>query len=195
MLAMFYLLTLYLQLVRGYSALHTGLAYLPLVAGLGVAAGGLGPRLLGALPARAVIAAGMLLCAGALAWDAALLTPESGYFSVLFPALLASGFGSGLIFVGCTVIGMRGVAPRDAGVASGLLNTSVQLGGALGLAALAAIAGIVTRSQLPGHAVATALTDGYAAGLAGGAVCYAAGAAVAVLAIRARLSPAEAAAH
>src|SRR5512146_873952 len=57
MLAMFYLLTLYLQLVRGYSAIHTGLAYLPVVAGVSVAAGGLGPRLLAALPARAVIAA------------------------------------------------------------------------------------------------------------------------------------------
>lgn len=61
LLAMYYLLTLYLQLVRGYSALHTGLAYLPNVVGLGLAAGGLGPRLLAALPPRAVIAAGMLV--------------------------------------------------------------------------------------------------------------------------------------
>src|SRR5205807_7981786 len=75
MLAMFYLLTLYMQVVRGYSAVHTGLAYLPFVAGVGVASGGLGPRLVGALPARVVIAAGMLLCAGGLAWYAAMLTP------------------------------------------------------------------------------------------------------------------------
>src|SRR6516162_10143969 len=61
MLAMYYLLTLYMQLVRGYSALHTGLAYLPNVAGLGMAAAGLGPRLFAALPARAVVAAGMLI--------------------------------------------------------------------------------------------------------------------------------------
>jgi len=195
MLAMFYLLTLYLQVVRGYSALHTGLAYLPLVVGVGVSAGGLGPRLLGVLPARAVIAAGMLLCAGSLAWYAALLTPASGYFSVLLPALLVTGIGTGLTFVGCTVTGMRGVEPRDSGAAAGLLNTSLQLGNALGVAALAAIATVVTRSQLPGHTVAAALTDGYAAGLLAGAVCYAAGAAVAVLAIRARLSPAEAAGH
>ena len=134
----------------------------------------------------------MLLCAGSLAWYAALLTPESGYFSVLFPALLITGIGTGLTFVGCTVTGMRGVESRDSGAAAGLLNTSLQLGNALGVAALAAIATVVTRSQLPGHTVAAALTDGYAAGLLAGAACYAAGAVVAVLAIRARLSPAEA---
>src|ERR1700751_2273530 len=66
MLAMFYLLTLYMQVVRDYSAVHTGLAYLPFVAGIGVASGGLGPRLLAALPARIVIATGMLLCAAGL---------------------------------------------------------------------------------------------------------------------------------
>ena len=64
MLAMYYLLTLYMQIVRGYSALHTGLSYLPNVVGLGIAAGGLGPRLFAALPARAVIAAGMLISRG-----------------------------------------------------------------------------------------------------------------------------------
>ena len=85
MLAMFYLLTLYMQVVRGYSAVHTGLAYLPFVAGVGVASGGLGPRLLGAIPARIVIAAGMLLCAGGLAW---------------YVAMLAGGTGTGLTFVG-----------------------------------------------------------------------------------------------
>src|SRR5205823_5406808 len=74
MLAMFYLLTLYMQVVPGYSALHTGLAYLPYVAGVGLASGGLGPRMLGALPARAVIAAGMILGAAGLGWYAAMLT-------------------------------------------------------------------------------------------------------------------------
>ena len=69
MLAMYYLLTLYMQIVRGYSALHTGLSYLPNVVGLGIAAGGLGPRLFAALPARAVIAAGMLISAGGLAME------------------------------------------------------------------------------------------------------------------------------
>jgi len=185
MLAMFYLLTLYMQVVRGYSAVHTGLAYLPFVAGVGVASGGLGPRLLGAVPARIVIAAGMLLCAGGLAWYVAMLTPTSDYFVVMLPAMLAGGTGTGLTFVGCTTTGMLGVAPRDSGVAAGLLNTSVQVGSALGLGALAAIASTVTRSRLPGDAVAAALTDGYVAGLLAGAVLFAVGALVAVCTIRA----------
>ena len=180
MLAMFYLLTLYMQVVRGYSAVHTGLAYLPFVAGVGVASGGLGPRLLGAVPARIVIAAGMLLCAGGLAWYVAMLTPTSDYFVVMLPAMLAGGTGTGLTFVGCTTTGMLGVAPRDSGVAAGLLNTSVQVGSALGLGALAAIASTVTRSRLPGDAVAAALTDGYVAGLLAGAVLFAVGALVAL---------------
>jgi hypothetical protein len=193
MLAMFYLLTLYLQLVRGYSAIHTGLAYLPVVAGVSVAAGGLGPRLLAALPARAVIATGMLLFASGLAWYAAALTPTSGYFAVMVPAMLANGAGAGLTFVGCTATGMHGVAPGDSGVAAGLLSTSLQTGNALGLAALAAIASIVTRHRLPGHTMATALTAGYVAGLLAGAIIVAAGALVALLTINARLSAAEAA--
>ena len=195
MLAMYYLLTLYMQLVRGYSALHTGLAYLPNVVGLGIAAGGLGPRLLAALPARAVVAAGMLISACGLAWYAAMLTPTSNYYAVLLPAMLASGIGAGLTFVGCTSLGMRGVAPRNSGVAAGLLNTSVQCGAALGLGALAAIASAVTRSQQAGHAPALALTNGYVAGLLAGAVIYAVGAIVAAITINARLSPAEPAGH
>lgn len=64
------------------------------------------------------------------------------------PGLLAIGTGTGLTFVGCTATGMRGVEPRESGIAAGLLNTSVECGGALGLAALTAIASAVTRSQL-----------------------------------------------
>jgi EmrB/QacA subfamily drug resistance transporter len=195
MLAMFYLLTLYMQVVRGYSAIHTGLAYLPYVAGVGLASGGAGPRLLGALPARVVIAAGMILCAGGLAWYVVALTPTSNYYAVMLPAMLAGGVGTGLTFVGCTVIGMRAVAPQDTGIAAGLLNTSLQTGSALGLGALAAIASIVTRSHLPGHTTAVALTDGYVAGLLAGSIVFAAGALVAVLTISARVTASEAAGH
>ena len=109
--------------------------------------------------------------------------------------MLATGIGAGLTFVGCTSLGMRGVAPRDSGVAAGLLNTSVQCGAALGLGALAAIASAVTRSQQAGHGHAVALTNGYAAGLLAGAVIYAAGAIVAALTIDARLRPADLAEH
>jgi hypothetical protein len=109
--------------------------------------------------------------------------------------MLASGIGAGLTFVGCTSLGIRGVALRDSGVAAGLLNTSVQCGAALGLGALAAIASAVTKSQQAGHPHAVALTNGYVAGLLAGAAIYAVGAIVAALAINARLGPDELAAH
>ena len=163
------------------------------MAGVAVASGGLGPRLLAVLPARAVIAAGMILCAGGLAWYVVALTPMSNYYAVLLPAMLIGGAGTGLTFVGCTVTGMRGVAPGDSGIAAGLLNASVQAGGALGLAGLAAIASIVTRNHLPGHSMAAALTDGYVAGLLAGCIIFAAGALVALITLNARVSPAGAA--
>ena len=194
MLAMFYLLTLYMQVVRGYSALHTGLSYLPYVVGTGLAVG-VAPRLLAALPARAVVAAGMTISAAALAWYAALLTPTSDYWAILLPAMLAGGVGTGLTFVGCTALGTRAVAPRDSGVAAGLLNTCIQCGAALGLGALAAIASAVTRNQSPDLTHATALTNGYTAGLLAGAAIYAAGAVVAALAINARLTTDELGPH
>lgn len=185
----------YLQVVRDYSAMQTGLAYLPFVVGVGLAAGGFGPRLLGVLPARAVIAAGMTSSAGGLAWYVVALTPTSSYLSVMLPAMLVGGVGTGLTFVGCTVVGMRSVAARDSGIAAGLLNTSLQSGSALGLGALAAVASIVTSNRLPGQTMAVALTDGYVAGLLAGAGIFAAGALVAGLAINARVSAPEAASH
>jgi hypothetical protein len=138
----------------------------------------------------------MALAAGGLAWAAALLDPASSYWSVLVPSMLAVGVGTGLTFVGCTVTGMRGVAPRESGVAAGLLNTSTQCGGALGLAALAALASATTRDRLAsGHSPASALTSGYATGLLAGAVIYAIAAAVAAVAIDAKLTPEEASGH
>ena len=133
----------------------------------------------------------MLLCAAGLVWYVALLTPASNYFAVMFPAMLAGGTGTGLTFVGCTVTGMRGVDPRDTGIAAGLLNASVQTGSALGLGALAAIASIVTRSHLAGHPVAAARTDGYLAGLLVGAILFAAGAIVALCTVNAQITAAE----
>lgn len=109
--------------------------------------------------------------------------------------MLAGGIGTGLTFVGCTVTGMRAVAPQDTGIAAGLLNTSVQTGSALGLAALAAIASNATRNHLPGHTPATALTNGYIAGLLAAAIIFAAGSLVAMFTINARVRAAEATGH
>ena len=195
MLAMFYLLTLYMQFVRGYSALHTGLAYLPFVIGLGVAAGGLGPRLYAKLPARAVIAAGMFIFAGGLGWCAAMLSPTSDYFVVIAPALVVAGFGGGLTLVGATAVGLHGVVDHESGAAAGVFNASIQVGAAVGLSALASIAAIVTRGQLQGHTVATALTNGYVAGLTAGAAIFALGAVVALVCINVSISAEEISGH
>jgi EmrB/QacA subfamily drug resistance transporter len=195
MLAMFYLLTLYMQIVRGYSALHTGLAYLPFVVGVGIAAGGLGPRLLARLPARGVIAAGLIVFAGGLVWSGTQLTPASGYFVAILPGLLAGGVGGGLTFVATTAVGVHGVAPADSGAAAGLLNTGTQVGAALGLSGLASVAAIVTRSRLPGHSLAAALTEGYSTGLFAGAALFAIGAVVALVAINARIEAGQLSGH
>jgi EmrB/QacA subfamily drug resistance transporter len=195
MLAMFYLLTLYMQFVRGYSALHTGLAYLPFVIGLGVAAGGLGPRLYAKLPARAVIAAGMFIFACGLGWCATMLSPTSDYFAVMLPPLVVAGFGGGLTFVGATAVGLHGVADHESGAAAGVFNASIQVGAAVGLSALASIAAIVTRGQLHSHTVAATLTNGYVAGLTAGAAIFALGAVVALVCINASISAEEISGH
>jgi MFS family permease len=190
MLALFYFLTLYMQIVKGYSAMTTGLAYLPFVFGIGIAAGGAGPKLLAKLPARTVIVGGLLLAAGSMGWLGA-LTPGSGYWAVLAPAMFIGGLGSGLVFVTATVVGMHGVEPRDTGIAAGLVNTSQQIGGALGLATLAAVAASVTRGEPHGTAFGAALTDGYTTGFLIGGAIYLAALVVAALTIRVRASEAE----
>jgi len=191
MQAMFYLLTLYMQIVRGYSPLHAGLNYLPFVVGIGISSGGLGPRLLAKLPALIVIGAGLILFAGGVAWCASQLAPTSAYAVAILPTLLAGGLGTGLVYVGSTAVGMHGVAPHESGIAAGLLNTGIQVGAALGLSALASVASTVTRSHLSGHAVAGALTGGYVAGLVAAVAIFALGAVVALATIRARITPDE----
>lgn len=195
MLAMFYLLTLYMQLVRGYSPMHTGLAYLPFVVGIGASAGGVGPKLLDKLPASAVIGAGLILYAGALTWCACTLSPTSDYVVAILPTLLVGSFGTGLVFVASTAVGVHGVAPQQSGSAAGLLNAGTQVGASVGLSALAAIAAIVTRSHLRGHRAATALSDGYIAGLLAGAAIFVIGAVVALLTINVRVSAEELPGH
>jgi EmrB/QacA subfamily drug resistance transporter len=191
MLAMFYLLTLYMQIVRRYSPIHTGFAYLPFVVGLGIAVGGIGPKLYDKLPARAVIGAGLLIYGAGLAWCVATLAPTSDYFVAILPTLAVGGFGAGLVFLGATAVAVHGVAPRQSGSAASLQNAGVQVGASIGLSALAATASIVTKNHLAAHTPATALTDGYVAGLLVGAAIFALGALVALLTINIRVSTEE----
>jgi EmrB/QacA subfamily drug resistance transporter len=169
MLATFYFLTLYMQVIKQYAPMLTGLTYLPFALAIGVGSGALGPKLLARMPIRAVTVTGMLLAAGGTAWFA-LLEPGQNPWLVLIPAQAVAGVGLGLGFVTVTLGGVRGVAPQDTGIASGLVNTSQQIGGAVGLAALAALATHITASLTT--PAPDALTSGYTTSLLGAAALY-----------------------
>ena len=179
--AMFFFNTLYLQRVLGYSALEGGLAFLPFTAGIIIGAG-LSQRLLPALGAREVPLIGLTLAvAGMLLFLR--LTPDGTYLTDFLPGLMLTSIGMGLTFVPITLIATSGIPDGDAGLASGIFNTSQQVGGALGLAVLSTIAtsrttGVIEDlGQEPGAAdTASALVDGFQRAWIGSAVLLAAGA-------------------
>ncbi|AVT32931.1 MFS transporter [Plantactinospora sp. BC1] len=167
-LATFYFLTLYMQTIKQYSPMITGLAYLPFAIGVGIGSGLIGPALQARTSTRNILAIGMAVAAAAMGWFS-LLTPDQNAVLVLLPAQLLGGIGLGIGFVAATIGGVHGVAPQDSGIASGLVNTSQQIGGAVGLAVLASIA---TTNQPPGTPLPEALTGGYTAGMLGAGAFY-----------------------
>jgi EmrB/QacA subfamily drug resistance transporter len=164
--AMFFFNTLYLQRVLGYKPLEAGLAFLPFTAGIMVSAGlasAFAPR----VGVRLVAAIGMILTTGGLL----LLTqlPVDGtYVADVLPAILLSSLGMGAVFMPLTLIATTGLKNEDQGLASGLFNTSQQIGGALGLAVLSTIA--ASKSASAGGTQANALVVGFHWAFAGGAV-------------------------
>jgi EmrB/QacA subfamily drug resistance transporter len=154
--SMFFLLTLYLQQVLHYSAIQTGVAFITITLAI-VVFSNVAQTLVTRLGARGVLTAGLLLAAAALALFARL--PVHGhYFWDVFPALLLGGIGMALSFVPMTIAGLTGVERADAGVASGLINTSRQIGGAVGLAAVSTIAATYTSQYASSHAGTTTLS-------------------------------------
>ena len=138
----FFVLTLYTQNVLGYSALQSGVAFVGF-AGTVVVVSNLAQVIVGRLGVRATLTAGLLISAVSIALVARL--PLGGhYFWDLFPAFVLGGAGMALSFVPVTIGGLAGVSGADAGVASGLINTSRQIGGAIGIAATTAIAAAAT---------------------------------------------------
>ena len=136
--AMFFFISLYMQQVLGYDALKTGFAYLPLALNIIVSAG-VASQLVTRIGFKPTLVAGMLLIAVGLVWFAQ-VSPTGGYVSdLLFPSLVVA-WGLGLAFVPVTIAAVTGTRPDEAGLASGLINTAQQVGGALGLAILAAVA-------------------------------------------------------
>jgi EmrB/QacA subfamily drug resistance transporter len=191
--SMFFLITLYLQQVLGYSALDTGFAYLPLAVCIVLAAGG-ASVLVTRIGFKPVLITGMLLIAAALAWFTQISAHGDFVTDVLGPSLLA-GVGLGFAFVSVTIAAVTGITPDEAGLASGLINTSQQIGGALGLAILASIANSTTVDQIKtGVHPAAALTAGFQDAFVVGAGFAVTGAILAAVLISSRDSREQAAA-
>jgi EmrB/QacA subfamily drug resistance transporter len=167
--SMFFLITLYLQEVLGDSALRAGLSYLPLAIAIVLSAGVAG-QLVNRVGFKNVLIAGMLFVTVALLWFTQVSASGSYAGDVLGPSILA-GIGLGFAFVPVTIAAVSGVASAEAGLASGLINTTQQIGGALGLAILASVANSATSRSLASgtHTRAVALTHGFSLAFAVGA--------------------------
>jgi EmrB/QacA subfamily drug resistance transporter len=149
--AQFFLITLYLQEVLRYSAIETGVAFIAITVTI-VAFSNVGQMLTTRLGARPVLTTGLLLTAAGGALYAQM--PANGaYFWDVFPGLVLSGIGLAFSFVPVMIAGLTGVQPNDAGVASGLINTSRQIGGSVGLAAVTTIAATASTDYAHSHAV------------------------------------------
>jgi MFS family permease len=161
MFGLFFLGSLYLQRVLGYDALQIGLAFLPTTIVMAALSLKYSERLITRFGARSTLIPGLVLIAVGMALMS--LSPVHGdYLRHVLPAMLLIGSGIGVSFPALMGLAMSGATQQDAGLASGLVNTTVQVGGALGLAVLATLAGTRTGGLLhSGHSVASALTAGY----------------------------------
>jgi predicted MFS family arabinose efflux permease len=189
--AMFFFATLYVQGILGFSPLEAGLAFLPVTGGI-VLGSGTAQFLVAKIGARANTLIGMLLAAGGLFLLAGV--PVDGtYVSDLLPGLLLMSFGMGNFFVPITLIATTGVGADDAGLASGLFNTSQQVGGALGLAVLSTLAANRTTDVIQsfGHAAtahdkAFAAVEGFQVAFTAAAILVVFGAIVLAVLLRSR---------
>jgi hypothetical protein len=177
-----FFLTLYLQQILGFSAIQAGLGSLPLALTV-IAAAQLATRLIGPFGAKRLAAGGLVLAAAALLLLGR-IHPDGSYAADALGPVLLQGLGMGLVFMPVMVSAMAGVPAGDQGLVSGILQTTQQVGVALGMAALTTVATATTQGLLapPSRpAMEAALTGGYAAGIRGAALLALAGAAVAVL--------------
>ena len=181
--AMFLMLTLYMQQVLHYSAMKTGVAYLA-VAGTAIFWSALAAQLVTRVGVKPVLVAGMTaLSAGLLYFTQ--VSVSGSYVADLLPGFLLVAVGLGFSFVPISIAALAGVHPSEAGLASGLINTSQQIGGALGIAALSAIATSTTADRIgSGSAASAALTDGFQSAFIGAAAIALVGVLVALFAVR-----------
>ena len=157
---MFFLLSLYMQQVLGFSAIKTGLGYLA-VALTAVVASGVAQALVTRVGVKPILAIGMGLLAGGLVYFTQ-VSVDGSYLADLLPGFRLIGVGLGFSFVPVSIAALAGITGQDAGLASGLINTSQQVGGAIGLAILSTVATTRTENLLAdGKDPATALTSGF----------------------------------
>ena len=166
--SMFFFISLYMQQVLGYSAIHAGLSYLPLALMI-IATAGIASQLVTRFGYKPVLAVGLLFIVAGLLWFSRVSVGGGFATDILGPSLLAAA-GLGFSFVTTTIAAVSGVEEHEAGLASGLINTSQQVGGALGLAVLATVATSHTENAVAsGAALPQALTDGFRYAFLGGA--------------------------
>ncbi|WP_406095963.1 MFS transporter [Streptomyces sp. NBC_01013] len=151
MFGLFLFLTYYLQVVKGYSPIKTGFAFMPMIVGMITGSTQIGARLMTRVPARMLMAPGFLTAAVGML----LLTQleiDSSYAAVILPGQLLLGLGMGTAFMPAMSLATHGIEPRDAGVASAMVNTSQQVGGAIGTALLNTIAASAATAYATSHA-------------------------------------------
>ncbi len=186
MFGMFFLGTLYMEKVLAFTPMRVGLAFLPVTVLMGTLSVRYSERLIMRFGARTTLVPGLsLILIGLVLFTQA---PVNGnYWLHVFPVMVLFGIGAGLAFPALMNLAMSGVSPSDAGMASGLANTTMQVGGAVGLAVLATLSGSRTRDQITaGASELEALTSGFHLAFAVGAGSVVAALAVAILVLRSR---------
>ena len=185
MFGMFLMLTLYMQQVLGYSPMRTGVAYLA-VAGTAIFWSALAAQLVTRIGVKPVLVVGMSALTAGLVYFTQVSVGGS-YWAELFPGFLILGVAIPFAFVPITIAALAGTRPQEAGLASGLINTSQQIGGALGIALLSTIAVSTTDNELAsGAALPAALTDGFVNAFWAGAAIAFAGVLVSIFLVRGR---------
>ncbi|MGW5417896.1 MFS transporter [Actinomadura geliboluensis] len=177
---MWFFLNLYLQQVLGYSAFPSGAALVPMTALIMLGMIVLAPRVMGRLGAKGAIVTGLLVLAAGMGW-LSLIRPDGNYWVDVLPASLVAALGMSLAFIPSLGTALSAARPEEGGLASGIVNTGYQVGSALGLAAMTAIAaasGADRLGDLP------ALTDGFSAAFTGVALIALAGAGLAAVTLR-----------
>ncbi|MFE3291701.1 MFS transporter [Rhodococcus sp. NPDC059234] len=185
---MWFFLNLYLQQVLGYSAFPSGAALIPMTALIMIGMIVLAPRLIGRFGPKPLVVAGLLLLAAGLGW-LSLVRPDGNFWVDVLPASLVSALGMALAFIPSLGTAISSARPEEGGLASGIVNTSYQVGSALGLAAATAIAAVAGAGALGDR---VALTDGFSAAFVAAAVIALAGAVLAQVTLRSAVTEPQA---